>query len=291
MALVITPGYTWSAGETVTATKLNSADSPSIANGQTYTFGAGSAAAPSINFIGGTTTGLYLGSSAVGFSVAGISVGTWSAAGVSTLRVATTGAIASGTYGADFVATSGADRTILRAGVGGISNGFTSEYVSSRMLYTLADGDLLIPSLCAKSSAFTASATTSLANITGLSITLTAGATYYFRAKLLGSGTAVPSAGGIKVAISGTCTATSIIASIAGSFGTAATTPYYRSVVTALDSATSNTPTSDTSLDMTIEGTIVVNTGGTLTIQAAQVTASGVTTVSAGSSLWAQRIS
>lgn len=156
-------------------------------------------------------------------------------------------------------------------------------------LNVYSDGIAVPNGLYRVTSNVTYSSNTTLANITGLSATVIAGNTYTFRAKLLGSGASVPSAGGIKVAISGTCTATSIIASISGSFGTSATGPFYRTVVSALNSAASNTPTGDTSLDMTVEGTITAATSGTLTIQAAQVTASGTTTVGAGSFLWIQR--
>lgn len=79
MSLVNTTGYSWINGETVTATKLNLAAVPTVADGQTYTFGAGAAATPSINFTGGTTTGFYLGSSSIGFSVGAASIATLSA--------------------------------------------------------------------------------------------------------------------------------------------------------------------------------------------------------------------
>lgn len=77
MSIVNTPGYTWVNGETVTATKLNLAATPTVADGQSYTFAAGAAATPSINFTGATTTGLYYaGSSTIGFSAAAASVAT-----------------------------------------------------------------------------------------------------------------------------------------------------------------------------------------------------------------------
>lgn len=75
----IVTGYTWTNGEVVTATKLNLAASPTLASDQSYTFNAGAAATPSINFTGATTTGFYLGSSSIGFSVGGASAATLSA--------------------------------------------------------------------------------------------------------------------------------------------------------------------------------------------------------------------
>lgn len=298
MAFTITIGYTWVDGEVVTAAKLNLAGVPTIADGQTYTFGAGAAATPSINFTGGTTTGFYLGTTAIGFSVGAVSIATLSYAGTNTsfnLDAPATTNSASFTF-----AASGTAKWNVGRGATDGSNDFifysnavsaiTARFSSAAHYLALAGDFSVANGLYRVTSNVTYPATTTLADITGLSATLVAGATYDFRAKLLGSGAAVPTAGGIKVALSGTATATSLIASIAGSFGTSATTPYFRSVVTALNSAASNTPTVDTQLDMVVEGSIVVNTGGTFTIQAAQVTASGVTTVGAGSTLWLQRL-
>lgn len=59
MAFSNTAGYTWADGEVVTATKLNSAGLPTIANGQTYGFGSGSAGAPSLSFSAEATLGFY----------------------------------------------------------------------------------------------------------------------------------------------------------------------------------------------------------------------------------------
>lgn len=82
MAFTLTPAYSWSDGDLVTAVRLASTATPTLANGQTYTFGAGTAALPSWNFTGYTTTGLYAAAPGIGFSVAGASVGTWTATGL-----------------------------------------------------------------------------------------------------------------------------------------------------------------------------------------------------------------
>lgn len=79
MAFTLTAGYTFVDGEVVTATKLGQLSVPTLASDQTYTFGAGTAAAPSWNFTGYTTTGLYAAAPGIGFTVAGASVGTWTA--------------------------------------------------------------------------------------------------------------------------------------------------------------------------------------------------------------------
>jgi hypothetical protein len=78
MGFTIAPAYAWADGDLVTATRLASTASPTLADGQTYTFGAGSAAAPSVNFTGATTTGFYYGGGSLGFAVGGVSVAAWS---------------------------------------------------------------------------------------------------------------------------------------------------------------------------------------------------------------------
>jgi len=79
MTFTIAPGYTWTSGETVTATKLTSTATPTLAADQSYTFNVGAAATPSVNFTGATTTGLYYAASTLGFTVAAASVGTMAA--------------------------------------------------------------------------------------------------------------------------------------------------------------------------------------------------------------------
>lgn len=101
-----------------------------------------------------------------------------------------------------------------------------------------------------------------LANITGLSVNVTAAGKYNFRAHLTGTANA---SGGIKVAIGGTATATSISATAWNWNGVTVNSV---STVTAL--ATSVGAANAVYTDIIIEGSIVVNAAGTLTIQAAQ---------------------
>ncbi len=69
MAFTLTPGYVWTDGEVVTATKLNLAATPTATGGQTYAFGSGSAGAPSISFSAESTLGFYrYGAASVGLS-------------------------------------------------------------------------------------------------------------------------------------------------------------------------------------------------------------------------------
>lgn len=99
MSFTLVPGYNWSDGEVVTEAKLDLAALPTLADGQTYTFGAGTAAAPSVNFTGGATTGFYLGTTAIGFSVGAASVGTWSATGLNVSGTFTATGRTRATYG------------------------------------------------------------------------------------------------------------------------------------------------------------------------------------------------
>lgn len=112
---------------------------------------------------------------------------------------------------------------------------------------------------------------TTLANVTGLSISVVP-ATYTFRAVLY---TTSNVAGGVKAAISGTCTATSI-AYEGLTFSGAAIGAETRA--TALGTAVGGV-TAVTAALMTIEGTIVVATAGTLTAQFAANAAVGTSSV------------
>lgn len=110
----------------------------------------------------------------------------------------------------------------------------------------------------------------SLANITGLTFNVEAGRTYDFEAVL---GTTSNASGGIKAAISGTATATSIFYdSII--WQTGATVAPGVSRATALNTTVANV-TSVTAGTIIIKGTIKVNAAGTLTVQFAQNASNG----------------
>lgn len=122
---------------------------------------------------------------------------------------------------------------------------------------------------------------TTLANVTGsstnLSFNVDAGATYKFRAVLHITADVT---GGLKFAINGTATATSIV-NFNHVIGVSAGT------VISLQSTTLNDPMSTngvTTYYAVVEGAIKVNAAGTLVVQFAQKTASGTSTVLRGSS-------
>lgn len=124
-------------------------------------------------------------------------------------------------------------------------------------------------------------ATTTLGTVTGLSVNLTAGLTYEIEARLYVTADAT---GGQKYALAGTATATAIvydtvIADLADASSSAA------GRATALGTATALAGNTRTAFAVAIRGTITVNAGGTLLVQAAQNSASGTTTILRGSTL------
>ena len=120
---------------------------------------------------------------------------------------------------------------------------------------------------------------TTLADITGLTATLVAGKTYRFEAKLY---LTVSLTGGIKTAIGGTATATSFIGNIK-TFDSGDYTIQLNQKITAIGGISGITSFTDSDAYVEIYGTITVNAAGTLTVQAAQNSASGTSTVLAGS--------
>jgi hypothetical protein len=118
-------------------------------------------------------------------------------------------------------------------------------------------------------------ATTTLGNVTGLTVNVAASGTYRFEAKLF---TTSDVAGGVKVAIGGTATATAI--RYEGLTTDAGLTTQGRA--TALGTAV-GAVTAVTAAYVVITGTITVNGAGTLTVQAAANAATGTTSVLTGS--------
>lgn len=120
---------------------------------------------------------------------------------------------------------------------------------------------------------------TTLANVTGLTVDVAAGETRHFVARLYLNATGT---GGYKASIGGTATATaitfrgSVIAETATAFSATGKATALASPILAVASAVE-----DAYLE--IEGTITVNAAGTLTVQFAQNTTNGTTTIRRGS--------
>lgn len=114
-----------------------------------------------------------------------------------------------------------------------------------------------------------------LADVTGLSVSLQAGRTYSFTAEILFTCAA---AGGVQAAIAGTATATNIIYNgyivDSGANGIKGNTQ-----ATALATAVASATTTGTTGIIRIMGTITVNAAGTLTVQFAQNTSNGTASV------------
>lgn len=130
-------------------------------------------------------------------------------------------------------------------------------------------------------------ASTTLTDLTGLSVALAAGKTYSFRASIL---TTHSGTGGYKVDLhaSGGLTATDIKARVKGFFGTVSSTSNGAliSALSALDSGgASMSVTGGGNGEIEVSGTVTVNAGGTLTIQGAQQSAASSSTYQRGSFL------
>lgn len=120
-----------------------------------------------------------------------------------------------------------------------------------------------ITGLCSRvSTQFDKTSSTTLGDVTGLSINVEAGRTYIFEAFLMTTST---TNGGVKAAISGTATATSIRYTGQTVSGSSVSNSRATSLGTAVGAVTSTT-----NPDITIIGTITVNAAGTLTVQFAQ---------------------
>lgn len=118
---------------------------------------------------------------------------------------------------------------------------------------------------------------TTLANVTGLSVTTVSGRTYSFKAKLFIDSSAI---GGYKLAIAGTNTATAIIYNI-NVLNNATNAFTITSRQTALGGSSGSAV--GTGEYAEINGLITVNAGGTLTVQFAQNVANGTSSVLVGS--------
>lgn len=114
--------------------------------------------------------------------------------------------------------------------------------------------------------------TVTLANVTGMTVQLNAGITYAFRATLpISSG----SGGGVKFAFNTTDTLSFTSINLTGKFYTAAGVAVSNTTSTTLGVAVGSTATV---ILAELAGSLVVNTAGTLVLQAAQNASSATTT-------------
>jgi hypothetical protein len=135
-----------------------------------------------------------------------------------------------------------------------------------------------------RASEATAATTTTLGNVTGLSVSVVSGNTYSFRAHLFVDASA---AGGGKFAIGGTATASSIIYTVRGTADSNGASIMSDRETALGGSASFEGPTAAV---VTIEGTLVASGSGTLTVQFAQMIASGTSSVLTGSTFRVEQL-
>lgn len=298
MAFTLVKGYTWADGEIETAVKLNLAGVPTIADGQTYTFGAGAAATPSINFTGATTTGFYLGTTAIGISIGAVSIGTigivngFNLNGTeNTTKILLFNTTPSTGKNWSLISADGGNFVLSHSGVVNAWIVSPTTGATSFAQDVTVGRDLIITNLAAVCTAnVVKTADTALVDLTGMTITVTAAGVYMFKAAILMSTTTT---GGFRTTLDGTATMTSMRVQNVMTFGGAGVAAVVAaSTISTLGSGMTiaSTGTNATGLSM-FEGSFTVNAAGTVKIQVAQNNAAGVTTFYANSNLWAQRIS
>jgi hypothetical protein len=174
-----------------------------------------------------------------------------------------------------------------------VSNSFSAPSVGSVIDPTTADAlfddyDLALDTMLSLRSRvatqFDKTADTTLANVTGLTATVGAGLTYAFEAVLY---TTSNTSGGVKFAIAGTATATTIVYECLTIEGTSISA---HTRASALAGAVGGV-TAGAAAYAVIKGTIIVNAGGTLTVQFAQNASNGAaSSVLVGSSFIVNKI-
>lgn len=188
-----------------------------------------------------------------------------------------------------FIADGGAEKTRMTAN-GAWAFGGASNYGSSGQILTSA-GDASpvwtsngVSQQSYVAATYTTSSTT-LANVTGLTANVSASGVYRFEAVLHVDADAV---GGHKYRLAGTATATSIVYQI-NSINNGTNAFRINSRITDLGTSSSGEAVG-TAYFTVIKGEIVVNGAGTITVQFAQNTASGTSSVVAGSTFSVTKI-
>lgn len=260
----------------------------------------GSVGTPAFRFLNATDAGAYkttvLGGTAIGLSGRGGGVASFGNTGSGVPFIAMGGGgpgltVASGGLrirnGADnadenlialtLTATSTTDSTSKDTGSAIFEGGVGIEkdaYVGGKVVSTGGFSSLLSKRIGTQYDA----TTTTLGTVTDLSVTVTAGVKYHFRARF---DVTLDTTGGGKYAISGTATATAINYRVTHQGASLALLTSTRQ--TSMGSAVNSTAAL-TDDDVEIEGTLICNTGGTLVVQGAQQAASGTTSFLTGGS-------
>lgn len=280
MSLVVTPGYTWVNGEVETATKLNLAATPTIADGQAAVFSTlSTTGTASLANIGGAYVSIQTG----GFIAAGSNLANdnlvLQGKGTGSVLIGYNG----GSGGAQFFAGDTTQRAAITAtglAVTGALSATTS--VSSATLNVT--GELTFGgAIFRTTSAFNNSNSTTLTAIPGLSVNITNAGVYAFSVNLY-----VDNGDGFKVDFSGTST---VSAFVAGTTILAEATAVRYTILTAYAASQSFAAGGYTSSQVTITGSLVCSGTGTFTPRFAQATGGGASSVHIGSNMSIRRIS
>ncbi len=278
----ITPGYSWTDGDLVTATRLNSA------------FSAATVAAIDGIPIGGTTpdTGGFTRMTVKGNTPTNADAILQNSGGAAdekywTLRNNSSLFSVSAINDADtninpaYRITRTGDQPVLHI----FYTGTSSAALSMSPTGTSILKELSLPLACFRNTAaFLKSADTSLAAITGLSATIQASGIYLFRCKFycVASGT-----GGFKFDVSGTATASSAIVGLTALGSLQAVSASY---VTAFATPLSANSASLVPTIIEVSGSFVCSGTGTFGPRFAQATASGSSQIEAGSTFEIRRL-
>jgi len=116
MSFTLTAGYTFSAGDVVTATRLNTL--PTVADNQLYKFSDGTAAAPSVTFNSDSDNGFYyIAANNFGIACNGTTIGNFSTTGLNNIVIGATTPLA------------GSFTTLTTTGVTAVSMSATAPFI------------------------------------------------------------------------------------------------------------------------------------------------------------------
>lgn len=279
MSLVVTPGYTWVNGEVETATKLNLAATPTIADGQAGVFSTGS--------FSGT-----ISSSAVG----ALFTRTGASTSQQYMRMAnTTGSflygVESSAGGALVTGSTAYDSVIAAEAVGlsvGVGGTLAGRFSSTGLAVTgaLSATGFLSSGGYKYQTADLASVSGTPADLSGLTLSLVSGNTYSIRGVVYANGGGGSLSPTLLVHGSGGLVASYVVVSITALTSNGTTTTPDMSISFAMEASKGTNPTAGSTSIFMVEVTITVGTSGTFSLQGSR-SGSGTATFYKGSFLQA----
>lgn len=268
MSLVVTPGYTWVNGEVETATKLNLAATPTIADGQAAVFSTlSTTGTASLANIGGAYVSIQTG----GFIAAGSNLANdnlvLQGKGTGSVLIGYNG----GSGGAQFFAGDTTQRAAITATGLAVTGALSATGFLSSGGYKYQTADLV-----------TASGTP--ADLTGLSLSLVSGNTYSIRGVVYANGGGGSLSPTLLVHGSGGLVASYVVVSITALTSNGTTTTPDMSISFAMEASKGTNPTAGSTSIFMVEVTITVGTSGTFSLQGSR-SGSGTATFYKGSFL------